>query len=80
MEGKLSADTARRPGSEPRPRKAGLAQTAQAVLWSFFGVRKRSDYERDAANLNPVYVIVTGLAAAALFVVVLLVVVHWATR
>ena len=57
-------------------KSAGFAQTARAVLWSFFGVRRKADYEKDAAQLNPVYVIITGIAAAALFVIVLLVIVN----
>jgi hypothetical protein len=57
-------------------KSAGFAQTARAVLWSFFGVRRKSEYEKDAAQLNPVYVIITGIAAAALFVVVLIVIVN----
>ena len=62
-----------------RPR-AGFAQTARAVLWSFFGVRRKSDYENDAAQLNPVYVIVMGVAAAALFIIVLIVAVNLVVR
>lgn len=58
-------------------RKAGFAATLKAVLWSFFGVRKRSDYEKDAAELNPVHVIIAGLIAAVLFVVGLLAIVNW---
>jgi hypothetical protein len=57
-------------------RKASLAQTARAVFWSFFGVRKRADYEKDAAQLNPVHVIIMGVIGAALFVILLLVVVN----
>jgi preprotein translocase subunit Sec61beta len=57
-------------------RRAGFGQTARAVLWSFFGVRRKSDYERDAAQLNPAYVIIAGLLAAALFVGLLIVVVN----
>ncbi len=53
-------------------RPASFAQTARAVFWSFFGVRKRANYEDDAAKLNPVHVIVMGIAGAALFIVVLL--------
>jgi hypothetical protein len=55
-------------------RDAGFLETVRAVLWSFFGVRRRSGYERDAARLNPVHVIIAGLAAAALFVLALAVV------
>ncbi len=53
-------------------RPASFAQTVRAVFWSFFGVRKRADYEDDAAKLNPVHVIAMGIAGAALFIVVLL--------
>ena len=62
-----------------RPR-VGFAQTARAVLWSFFGVRRKSDYEKDAAELSPVYVIVIGVAAAALFIIVLIVIVNLVVR
>jgi hypothetical protein len=67
-------------GSAPKPataaRNAGFLQTIRAVLWSFFGVRKRSGYEQDASQLNPVVVIIAGVIAAAIFVVTLLVIVR----
>ena len=66
--------------TRPARRRAGIGQTARAVLWSFFGVRRRSDYEKDATQLNPVYVIVAGLVAAALFVGLLIVVVNLVVR
>ncbi len=56
--------------------RAGFWQTIRAVLWSFFGVRRKAAYEKDAAQLNPVAVIIAGLMAAALFVALLLVVVN----
>jgi preprotein translocase subunit Sec61beta len=65
------------PGRPAEPtRNAGFLATLRAVLWSFFGVRRRSEYEKDAVHLNPVYVIVAGIAAAAVFVLVLLMVVR----
>lgn len=54
------------------PRRATFGQTAAAVLWSFFGVRKRADYEQDAQTLNPVHVIIMGIAGAAAFIGILL--------
>lgn len=59
----------------PTARKASFAQTAKAVMWSFFGVRKSSDHERDAAQLNPVHVIIAALIGALIFVGVLIVIV-----
>ncbi len=65
------------PTSQPHRRKASLWQTARAVFWSFFGVRKRADYEKDSAQLNPVHVIIMGIIGAALFVTVLILIVRW---
>jgi hypothetical protein len=58
------------------PRKAGFGATMKAVFWSFFGVRKRKDYEHDAANLNPVHVIAGGLIGVVIFIGILLLVVR----
>lgn len=57
-------------------RKMSFGATMKAVFWSFFGVRKRQDYEKDAAQLNPVYVIIAGLIGAALFIAVLIFIVR----
>jgi hypothetical protein len=60
------------------PRKASFLTTMKAVFWSFFGVRKRKDYEHDAANLNPVHVIIGALIGVAIFIGILLFVVRMA--
>ncbi len=52
----------------PDQRKASFLATMKAVFWSFFGVRKKSDYERDAAQLNPVHVLIAGVIGALLFI------------
>ena len=59
------------PEKTPR-RKASFSATMKAVFWSFFGVRKKSDYEKDAQQLNPVHVIIAGLIGAAIFVLTLI--------
>ncbi|MFN3564699.1 MAG: DUF2970 domain-containing protein [Burkholderiaceae bacterium] len=58
-------------------RRASFAQTARAVFWSFFGVRKRAHYEQDAAKLDPVHVIVMGILGAALFIAALLAIIKF---
>ena len=58
-------------------RKASFLATMKAVLWSFFGIRKRSDYERDSAQLNPLHVIIAGVIGAAVFVGILVMVVRF---
>jgi hypothetical protein len=57
-------------------RKASFGATMKAVFWSFFGIRKRSDYEKDSANLNPVHVVIAGLIGVALFIGVLIMLVR----
>jgi hypothetical protein len=57
-------------------KKASFGATMKAVFWSFFGIRKRKDYEADSANLNPVHVIIAGVIGAALFIGVLVVLVR----
>ena len=58
-------------------RKGSFRRTVMAVAWSFFGVRKSSDYEKDLDQLNPVHLIVAGLIGAALFIGGLLALVSW---
>ena len=58
-------------------RKASFLQTMRAVAWSFFGVRKSSDYEKDVSRLNPVHVVIAGVIGAIVFITVLLVLVNW---
>jgi hypothetical protein len=53
-------------------RKMSFGATVKAVLWSFFGVRKKSGFEEDTQKLNPLHVIVAGVIAAILFVFALL--------
>jgi hypothetical protein len=52
-------------------RKASFGATMKAVFGSCFGIRKRSDYEHDSANLNPVYLIIAALIGVLVFIGVL---------
>ena len=58
-------------------RKGSFAQTLRAVAWSFFGVRKGAEYEKDVDQLNPVHVVIAGIVAAALFVLGIVWLVRW---
>jgi hypothetical protein len=65
--------------SEPSvtQRPLSVAQTFKAVAWSFFGVRRSSDYARDVQKLNPLHVVVAGVMLAAAFVVGVVLLVRW---
>jgi len=52
----------------------------KAVFWSFFGVRRRSDYETDAEKLKPHHVIAAGIVSVVVFVLVLFAIVKLVTR
>lgn len=56
-------------------RKVSFVATVKAVLWSFLGIRKKSDYEQDAAQLNPVHVIIAGVIGALIFIATLVIIV-----
>jgi hypothetical protein len=85
--GQTKSEEASGPGAPSRPgvpgvttrataRKASFGATVKAVFWSFFGVRKKSDYEKDAAQLNPVHVVIAGVIGALLFIGLLVTVVR----
>jgi hypothetical protein len=58
-------------------RKGSLIGTVKAVLWGFLGVRRNADYQDDIAKLNPVHLVVVGLAMALVFVFSLILIVRW---
>jgi len=58
------------------PPRGSFVQTIKAIGWSFFGVRKSADHER-LGQLNPVHVVIAGVAGAVLFVVVLVLLVRF---
>jgi len=61
----------------PTARKLSFGATVKAVFWSFFGVRKKRDYEKDAAQLNPVHVLIAGVLGALIFIATLVTIVHF---
>ncbi|MDB5947295.1 MAG: hypothetical protein JWQ33_2321 [Ramlibacter sp.] len=56
---------------------SSLLQTVKAVAWSFIGIRKNSEYQKDLGSLNPLHVIVVALVAVMLLVVGMIALVHW---
>jgi hypothetical protein len=58
----------------------GGVKAALAVFWSFFGVRRRRDYDADAQNLKPAQIIIAGLVGAAVFVLTMLLLVYLAMQ
>jgi len=65
---------------EPPKGKAGILQVAQAVFWSFLGIRKSRDHDRDAVSITPLQVVVAGVIGAALLVFCLILLVRLVTH
>ena len=62
--------------SEVKPSSSWL-RTAQAVLWSFAGMRKSSASHEDMARLNPFHIIAVAVGLVILMVVGLIILVNW---
>ncbi len=62
---------------DPLKRKGSIFRTVKAVMWSFVGLRSRGDYEQDVAQLNPVHIVIIGLAGVFVFVGGLIVLATW---
>jgi len=54
-----------------------LLRTVRAVLWSFLGIRKASEYQKDIAELNLLTIIAVGFALAIMLVLALILLVNW---
>jgi hypothetical protein len=62
-------------GAQPE-RKSSPLRAVSAVLGAFIGIRKSADRDKDLASLKPIHVIVAGVIAAAVFVIVLVMLVR----
>jgi hypothetical protein len=65
---------------EQKRASATPLQVAKAVFWSFFGIRRRAAYEKDAVSLKPAQVIVAGIIGAVILVLSLITLVHFIIR
>ena len=73
----MSRERRHAPLREAVARKGSFGQTLRAVGWSFFGVRKSAEHEKDMSQLNPLHVIAAGLIGAIVFVVLLMLLVRF---
>ncbi len=65
------------PLQSPEPTSGGsFFRALKAVAWSFVGIRKNSEYQKDLGSINPLHVIIVGIGAALALVVGLVVLVN----
>ncbi|WP_332851281.1 DUF2970 domain-containing protein [Duganella sp. S19_KUP01_CR8] len=60
---------------EEKKKQASFMYSMKAVFWSFFGLRRKSDFETDSAKLNPVHIIIAALIGVACFIGLLITIV-----
>ena len=56
---------------------ASFLRTVKMVLWGFLGIRKSSEWQKDAQKTNLFHIIVVGLGAAVLLIIGLMMLVSW---
>ncbi len=57
-------------------RRPSLLRAISAVLGAFIGIRKSADRDKDLAQLRPIHVILTGIIAAVVFVLTIVMLVR----
>lgn len=60
--------------------KSSALHAMRAVLWSFIGIRSKSEYQADITRLTMTQIVVAGIIGAVLFVLMLLLLVYFVTR
>lgn len=58
-------------------KKLSFISTIKSILWAFFGVRKHSEYEKEQAHFNPIFVILAAVFLAILFVLTLILIINY---
>jgi amino acid transporter len=51
--------------------------TVIAVSWSFLGIRKNSEYQKDLEKLNPLHIIIVAIVMVVVMVVGLIILVNF---
>ena len=46
-------------------------------MWSFVGLRSKSGYDEDVAQINPLHIVITGLVGVFVFVGGLMLLATW---
>ena len=47
---------------------SAFLDTLKAVLWSFVGIRKNSEYQKDLQKLNPVHIVIVAVVLVIIMV------------
>jgi hypothetical protein len=59
-------------GKPDQPEKASFLYSLRAVVWSFTGLRRKSDFDTDSVKLNPVHIVIAGFLVVACLIGILI--------
>ncbi len=69
--------TDQRPAVPTQPPRSSFLRSMRIVAWGFLGIRKRSEYQQDLAQVNPFHIVLAGIVGVLLLVLLLLGIVNW---
>ena len=69
--------TDQRPAVPTQPPRRSFWRSMRIVAWGFLGIRKRSEYQQDLAQVNPFHIVLAGIVGVLLLVLLLLGIVNW---
>ena len=69
--------TDQRPAVPAPPPRSSFWRSMRIVAWGFLGIRKRSEYQQDLAQVNPFPIVLAGILGVLLLVLLLLGIVNW---
>jgi hypothetical protein len=56
-------------------KQASFMYSMKAVIWSFFGLRRKSDFDTDSAKLNPLHIVIAALIGVGVLIGLLITIV-----
>lgn len=56
---------------------SSFLDTVKAVSWSFLGIRKNSEYQKDLEKLNPLHIVAVAIVMVFVMVIGLIVLVNY---
>lgn len=56
--------TDQRPAVPTQPPRSSFLRSMRIVAWGFLGIRKRSEYQQDLAQVNPFHIVLAGIVGA----------------
>ncbi|MBF6630827.1 MAG: DUF2970 domain-containing protein [Comamonas sp.] len=62
--------------TDPRP-TSSFWRSFKALAWALLGVRKGSEWHKDAAHIKPLHIVLVGVVAIFAFVLLLIWIVNW---